>query len=724
MCYLLIGLIIVHVIPPSFAIETKQKIVTWDYPLPGMPYNHTSIDYLAYKSNEYVDLFQDENKLSLFLDKLKSLGVNTITMPVAWSEIEPKEGHYTFDKYDKTADLITSKGFKLIILPKGVNNGSPGWFWKSIEKQGRKGMATDFYKIQYPLLDIASDEAIKPFLDFYGNTTAHFISKYKNSILAIGVGTSNEYEIRYSQFHYQWQTYSDESEIKFQKWLAERYSLVTLNKTWKTHYDSFDKVKLPIIDHNANGYSGAPDTNANFTDLMQFREELLYNFTQKLSSTVKEQGADTIGYLGEFFITDDAIYTSMIDKIVGLLDVVVVDTNFYNGFKISDHDLKGAIMVNFAKNLGYKKVLLGVYGERLSPDYDGNLVTSYIQNAFTLSNPDGVEIGNFRPSELNQWSFLNNIPSLISKDESHGNATIAIYASKWNFYRWHGDIMSFNRDLWSDSLYSTYQILAAYKGYQVDVIGDSVIENHGLQKYQMLYLPSQVVVPLKIKSTIEQWIDGGGYAVQDWQFGNWDEYGNINGGLDSKFGVSGPITWSTSNATLSYTLHKSQWHMENQNTTYNISDNLLPQRTIALMGVKDGFSSVLSDVNNPYGNTFIVGSNTVIFGFQPQLAYFYDTNESNRKAMANLMAEPITVFFPEGDNLTKSELVEYSDVSVHKTSLFEDPTVKIVRSIHEDGMFYNFPWFEKNISWFEKNLITDKELINADSYLQQILMNK
>jgi len=142
------------------------------------------------------------------------------------------------------------------------------------------------------------------------------------------------------------------------------------------------------------------------------------------------------------------------------------------------------------------------------------------------------------------------------------------------------------------------------------------------------------------------------------------------------------------------------------------------------MGVKDGFSSVLSDVNNSYGNTFIVGSNTVIFGFQPQLVYFYDTNNSNRKAMADLTAEPITVFFPEGDNLTKSELAEYSDVSVHKTSFLEDPTVKLVRSIHEHGMFYNFPWFEKNISWFEKNLITDKELINADSYLQQILMNK
>jgi len=217
--------------PPLINAE-ELEVVTWTF---SSIYNkEVGID------NSKI-FYDDPQKLVSLLDMLKKNGFNTVTVTVIWSDVEPTKGSFTFEKYDKFLSVVEEKGFSMILLLVGVcggdTTGVPDWFWDSDKMTKRKQMSIDFDNRAYPCIDIANESNHDLLFNFYDKSTKHFKSKFGDSIYAIGIGTSQEMEVKYSQHFYSWRPYSENAQDLFRIWLERKYeNISSLNESWKTDY--------------------------------------------------------------------------------------------------------------------------------------------------------------------------------------------------------------------------------------------------------------------------------------------------------------------------------------------------------------------------------------------------------------------------------------------------------------------------------------------------------
>ena len=58
----------------------------------------------------------DTKHLERLVTILKSAGINTVTLPIAWSVIEPEPEQYDFTRYSVALDLLTQQGFNLLLI--------------------------------------------------------------------------------------------------------------------------------------------------------------------------------------------------------------------------------------------------------------------------------------------------------------------------------------------------------------------------------------------------------------------------------------------------------------------------------------------------------------------------------------------------------------------------------------------------------------------------------
>jgi len=570
------------------------------------------------------------------LNFLKSIGVNTIVSVIYWSDVEPNERIYRWDYYDRRLDLITRAFSIMIILDSTFHHSAiPKW----VLKKHSSGMSVDSVGDVYRYPDYADDKFLIDVTRFYAVASEHLLERYGDRLIAVQPGFQHEYEIKYAQERYHWQTYSEQAKSKFQRWLKSCYSKVEeLNEFWGSNYDSFEDIPLPVILHNADGSSGMPDIDSRFTDLMKFREQLLFNYTKASVEAIREKGVKTFAHFAAMFDTlCDSIYCNIMDLCLGLFDVIFVDYNFYDGFQIVDQPFTAGVLVSYAKRLGFGKVVFEAAFERLTPSEDtDNMILASARYALE-AGADGLGVVGLKSSDVPVYEFYESLQHLITEVNSRGETEVAIYASKWNYYMWHGD-RAFGYDYWRESLYDMYKALFD-SGYQVDIIGDASVVNGQLANYSTLYVPNQVVIPSSIKSWINEWIVNGGRAVQDWRLGEFDTFGvSSSGWLNEIFGVL-TIEWSqderlwTQNSQQEFPHPFDRDDVPVQVGLSDFQTCSFQTRTVSYLGpAGNEFSLLLRDRVGLRG-TFLVGRRTILMGCQPQIVYVR-SSDSQAKTLA------------------------------------------------------------------------------------------
>lgn len=302
---------------------------------------------------------------------------DAVTIPIAWCFVEKEQGQYDFSIYQPIFDAITEKGYKLIVvLDAGgrliYNNGFverrsiPDWVWNVYPES----ISVDFYGNTRVSFDYFSEAHIVTVLDFFEHSIDWLNTYYRDDIIGIAPGIMAEFEIKFAQENYTWESYTDNAKYSFQKHLSDKYeSINQLNQEFGVAYNNFDEIEIPIIDYNNTIASINLGESFLFTEWMECREEQIVKHTKYFTDMIHKKGFDAIGYFGQFMFPIDAIYaTGVVAKCGDLFEIAVIDYNFFDGYKENFNADIPAFLVNLVANLGYEKVFAGMYFERVSMD--------------------------------------------------------------------------------------------------------------------------------------------------------------------------------------------------------------------------------------------------------------------------------------------------------------------------------------------------------------------
>lgn len=563
------------------------------------------------------------------IKSLQEKDINVITIPIAWCEVEKTENQFNFQVYEDILDKYVSNGFEFIfILDSSGRTMVDGDDKVVLNENGNRktsipsyiyekypdDMMIDFYEGKLNVLDFVEGTHTIDIQRFYDETLTFLKNKYEKSIRAISPGIMNEFELKFPQSNYKWASYSEKNKVQFINFLDSKYSsLENLNEKLNTNYISFDEIVLPIIDYNNSIENSSIIDGPLFVDFMEFRETQLVNYVRPFSAKIKQYGFNTIGYFAQFYHPQDAIYaTHVIEKSTDLYDKIVVDFNFYDGYKEVYDDMVPAFLTNYAKNLGYNEVFTGIYVERIAYNKNIEFLQNCLDNISNDGNSNGIEVGNVRPiTNLKNMSL-----EYYKKSKLTENHKIGMYFSKWNTYKTHGEAEK-NIGYFTDSFTNMMDVVQNKLGYSVDVISDTKVLDD-ISAYDLIIIPAQIIVSTDTQKAISNYVNNGGNVLIDYRYAEFNEFGEETSYHDSE-------------------ILKNIYALQavNEEKTLNINDsndvgdiriqkneNNLPN--YYLMAVNEG-NELFTDKESV--NIGYKDDNLIYFGFQPQNIYA-ETNDT------------------------------------------------------------------------------------------------
>lgn len=562
-------------------------------------------------SNEIV-YEQPEN----VIEHIKTLdNCDAVTVLMAWSLVEQTEGVFDFSLYKPIFDAITKANYDLIIVVDAegrsilkdgqvISTSIPTWVWQKYPNS----VAKNFYGEKRAGFDFFSTEHLPSVCKFYDETLKWLGDNYRQDIVGISPGISDEGEVKFCQKGFTWESYTDEAQRLFSLYMQNKYTTVEqMNKKFNVNYVSFNDVKLPVVDYNNSVVSPNKGESFVYTDFMEFREDKVVEYTKNFTDIIRSHNFQSIGYFGQFMFPIDAIYaTGVIIKCVDLFDVAVIDYNFYDGYKEQYNAVIPAFLTNLVSNLGYEKVYTGLYFERVSLDGKSDFVNEMNGNIVKDGHSAGIEIGSLVNNTSEKVVFTK--PTEIKTEKSK----IALYSGEWNFYKTHGEAEEYQNYL-IDSVTKLYEQVQFDLNIPVEVISDTNIQKGELKDYELLLLPCQMYVPENSKVAIEEFISNGGKAIQDFRFAEYDSYGK-DSNCNAAFGIEqqGSIALETQINSLSEPSY---------------SFKITPQ----YKNVPVAYSYATKNVNLFNNGVGIKTNNTMVWGFQPQLQYQMTGNKAYLK---------------------------------------------------------------------------------------------
>ena len=553
--------------------------------------------------------------------ELRARGFSHATVYLNWSDIEARQGQYQFDHYHRQVDAIVQGGLSLILV---LDMGGRPYKDESGNLVPHRSTVPAWLQAVHPdanLRNFSGDASWQPdFADkaiqalgsrFIAKAVEHFSQRYPAKVLGYAIGLQEEHEIKYGQMGYQWRDYKAATQEEFRR----RHN-----------------AAQPVINYNNDIAAGVPRAEPLLHAHKQFREERLKDATCTYAKAIRSQGAQAMGYFAETFTSHDAIYgTGIVEKLAECIDIAVIDYNFYDGYGlVPDADVLPTL-ANYMGSLGYRKIMVGAYGERWEGANKTRELVPVIQRSVARSLMQarvvGYEIGGFAHQaqndplaalELNKLN-ADAMRAAGTAATSAGAAAaapaapairIGILGSTTNFHVWHGE-RSAGRNIHRDALFAAYRLLQGQPGMQVHLIGEHNLlrgDDPLVQGLDAILVPHQVALPQAVKSRLAAFWKNGGALIQDMRLGEFDENGKPTfDWMHEVFGIA-DVEWKHNGGIflIDGAVHR-----------------LKPSRRLytayAAMSPRPGYRLVATELLRKDKGILVRGERTLAFGFMPQL---------------------------------------------------------------------------------------------------------
>lgn len=562
--------------------------------------------------------------------ELKAQGFSHATFYLNWSDIETSKGQYEFAHYHRHLDAIVNSGLSLLLvidmggrtfkddpsqlmhnmssLPLWIITGHPETAMRDFS--GEPTWQPDF-----------TDASIRKYAEpFIAQTIDHFSKRYPGKILGYAIGLQEEHEIKYGQTNYQWRDYKDSTQAAF----AKKYN-----------------AKQPIINYNTHIAAGVPKAEPLLHAHKEFRETRLQEATCAYANVIRSKGAEAIGYFAETFTSHDAIYaTGIVEKLAPCIDIAVIDFNFYDGYSLVPDAEVLPTLANYMGSLGYKKVMVGAYGEwwesaKKTPELVPIIRQTVVQS-LTQPHVIGYEIGGFRHQAGGgalAGLQLNQLHARIAK-QGHATAAsakpqinIGILGSTTNFHVWHGE-RSTGRNIHRDALFASYKILSNEPGVQVHIIGEKnlLADDPIIGQLDAILVPHQAAMPQSIKAKLTAYWKNGGALIQDMRLGEFDENGKPTfDWMHEVFGIAN-VEWKNRGGVFLI-----------DGKVYRLKPSKRMYTNYASMTPRPGYKVLATEPLQSGHGIMVRGDRTLVFGFMPQLIEDQGKNDWRKLFVREIM---------------------------------------------------------------------------------------
>ena len=477
--------------------------------------------------------------------KLRQAGFNHVTLYIPWADVEPTPGQFTFTKFDRQIDTLKSAGLSVILLldfggrehfnddgSKSSRSVIPDWF----SSQFPASYMRDFGGKATPQLVLNDATARRLTSVFVERATKHFSAKYGKAVLGFAIGLQEEHEIKFGQMGYEWRDYGLASATQFQAIFGG---------------------KLPVLNYNNAIGQGIPRREPLLGAHQRFREAQLREAMCHYAGLVRRAGQQAVAYFGETFTSHDAIYaTGAVEDMADCVDIAVIDFNFYDGYALTPSPDTLPLLANYLAHSGYRQILVGAYGEKWVQQGRSAALLPHIKQSIekALQIPEviGYEVGGFQRSQsatqsgtvdFSQLSRLAVSPP-SGPPPSHERLRIGLFASKSNFYFWHGERAQ-DRNIHQDALTQAYRRLSDERDFEVVVIGERALRDNPalLRSLHALMVPHQAALPASVKEQLKTYWSRGGVLIQDMRLGEFSDEGvHTDDWLHAVFGIRG-VHW-------------------------------------------------------------------------------------------------------------------------------------------------------------------------------------
>ena len=167
------------------------------------------------------------------IELMRECDVTVLTVPLAWSILEPEKGSFQVDSYWEKLDILAEQGFDFIFLLDAssrcilneqevvVCTSIPEWVYQEpgamtmLDFIGSTGSARGSLSYSYP-----ANQAL--YLDFCRRTIEAFDERYGESILGFAPGVMPEFEIKYPQENFAWVDFNEDAQNHFRAFLKEK----------------------------------------------------------------------------------------------------------------------------------------------------------------------------------------------------------------------------------------------------------------------------------------------------------------------------------------------------------------------------------------------------------------------------------------------------------------------------------------------------------------------
>lgn len=471
--------------------------------------------------------------------KLAKAGFNHVTLYVPWAEVEPHEGSFQYEKFDRWITPLAEKGIRFILVldfggrpyfdDQGHRTGHsviPAWFISKNTGAMMRNFSGEVTK-QINFTNQAARLLTSRFVD---RSVKHFSGTHGSAVAGFAIGLQEEHEIKYGQEGYQWRDYGN----AFSGVFEEKFG-----------------AAVPIINYNNEIAQAHPRREPLLFEFLKLRDADLVRAVCHYAGIVRSHQQVMVSYFGEIFTSHDAIYGGgVVENLGSCVDIAVVDFNFYDGYRLKpDSDIL-PLMANYLAHNGFKKIMIGAYGERWTNSGKGRSLLPHvkqsIQKGLQGKQVIGYEIGGFYEiGQLDQVQPVNfdelarlDIQRPLQQTE-RPKARIGLLASRANFDFWHGE-RSNDRNIHQDALVGAYALLSGMQNVDVVVFGERALAQDAelVDSLDAVFVPHQVVLADGTKKRLSDFWSSGGVLIQDMRLGEFAADGSeTNDWMHGVFGI-------------------------------------------------------------------------------------------------------------------------------------------------------------------------------------------